>query len=64
MLVLTRKENEHVLIGDQEITIKILEIRGSRVRIGIEAPRDMAIRRQEIADVAEPELVGCGSSHR
>uniref|UniRef100_A0A7C2JY40 Translational regulator CsrA n=1 Tax=Schlesneria paludicola TaxID=360056 RepID=A0A7C2JY40_9PLAN len=53
MLVLTRRESENVLIGDQEITIKVLEIRGGRVRLGIEAPQDMTIRRGELLS-AEP----------
>jgi carbon storage regulator len=48
MLVLTRHVDENVLIGDQEITIKVLEIRGGRVRLGIEAPRDMTIRRVDL----------------
>lgn len=71
MLVLTRKANERVLIGD-DIVITVLEVRGdSSVRLGIEAPRDRRIQRQEIvtgiADAnleaaapgpgAEPELL-------
>lgn len=48
MLVLTRKSNERVLIGD-DVVITILEVRGdSSVRIGIEAPRDRRIQREEI----------------
>lgn len=50
MLVLTRKSNERVLIGD-DVVITILEVRGdSSVRIGIEAPRDRRIQREEIVD--------------
>ncbi|MFB6868913.1 carbon storage regulator [Agromyces sp. NPDC056389] len=53
MLVLTRKSNERVMIGD-DVVITILEVRGdSSVRIGIEAPRDRRIQREEIVvDVA------------
>lgn len=48
MLVLTRKSNERVLIGD-DIVITVLEVRGdSSVRLGIEAPRDRRIQREEI----------------
>jgi len=47
MLVLTRKPDEGILIGD-DISIKIIEIKGGAVRIGIEAPRDKKIYRQEI----------------
>ena len=60
MLVLTRKLNENILIGDQEITIKILDIRGGRVRLGIEAPHDVVIRREEVAFERHEALVGCG----
>ena len=49
MLVLTRKEGEGFLIGD-DITIKIVEIKGNNIRIGIEAPQDKKIYRQEVYD--------------
>lgn len=59
MLVLTRRINENILIGDETIVIKILEIRGGRVRLGIEAPSDVSIRREEISiDASELEFVG------
>ena len=45
MLVLTRKLNEEITIGTQGITIKIVDVRGGRVRIGIEAPQDVRIER-------------------
>ncbi len=47
MLVLTRKINESIRIGD-DITIKVLEIRGSQVRLGIEAPEDVKVYREEL----------------
>lgn len=49
MLVLSRKENETICIGDQ-ITIHISHIRGSRVRVGIEAPNDVSIKRGELVN--------------
>ncbi len=49
MLVLTRKLGEGILIGD-DISIKIIEMKGGSVRIGIEAPRDRKIYRQEVYD--------------
>jgi len=53
MLVLSRKKEESIIIGDK-ITIKILEIGHNRVRLGIDAPRDINVVREEIAD-KEPE---------
>ena len=47
MLVLTRKIGEGIVIGD-DVTITIVEMKGGNVRIGIEAPRDKRIYRQEI----------------
>ncbi|MDG2915653.1 carbon storage regulator CsrA [Bisgaard Taxon 10/6] len=47
MLILTRKAGETVLIGD-DISITILNIRGNQVKIGIEAPKDVTVHREEI----------------
>lgn len=47
MLVLTRKAGEAVTIGDQ-IRIRVVEVKGNQVRLGIEAPQDLRIYRQEI----------------
>jgi carbon storage regulator len=47
MLVLTRKLGEGIIIGD-DVTITVVEIKGGNVRIGIEAPRDKKIYRQEV----------------
>ena len=47
MLILTRKVYEKLLIGD-DITISVLEIRGNQVKIGVDAPKDVAIYREEI----------------
>jgi carbon storage regulator CsrA len=48
MLVLTRKENEQILIGD-DIKITLVKIRGKGVRVGIEAPREVRVVRGELA---------------
>jgi carbon storage regulator len=49
MLVLSRKKNESIVICDN-ITITVLEVRGDKVRIGIEAPKNIPVNRQEIHD--------------
>ncbi len=47
MLVLSRKKNESIVIDDR-IVITVVEIRGDKVRLGIEAPRDVPIHRSEV----------------
>ncbi len=47
MLVLSRKIGEEIVIGDN-IRVRIVEIRGNRVKIGLEGPADVAFRRQEL----------------
>jgi len=60
MLVLTRKSGEKITIGD-DVVVKVLEIRGSQVKIGIEAPRGVAVHRSEIYDrIQEENLLAAG----
>ena len=47
MLVLTRKENESIMIGN-EIEVKVLDLRDNQVKIGIVAPRAIAVHRREV----------------
>ncbi|GGK83036.1 carbon storage regulator CsrA [Mangrovihabitans endophyticus] len=47
MLVLTRKAGESVMIGD-DIVITVLEARGDVIRLGIDAPRDVRVHREEV----------------
>ncbi|WP_145173170.1 carbon storage regulator CsrA [Gimesia aquarii] len=54
MLVLSRKKNEKIVI-DENIIITIVEIRGDKVRLGIEAPRDVPIHRSEVYDAIQNE---------
>ena len=49
MLVLTRKEGEGIIIGD-DIRITVVEMKGGGVRIGIDAPRELKVHRQEVFD--------------
>lgn len=50
MLILSRHKYERVMIGD-DITITVLEIRGSSVRLGIETPKNMPVDREEIREL-------------
>lgn len=54
MLVLSRKKNESIII-DGKIEVKIIESEDGRVRIGIDAPKDIEIHRKEIFDVIMAE---------
>ena len=47
MLVLSRKKNESIIIND-DITIVVVEIRGDKVRLGIEAPKEIPVHRNEV----------------
>jgi carbon storage regulator len=47
MLVLSRKKNESIIINDN-ITVTVIEIRGDKVRLGIEAPKDVTVHRREV----------------
>ncbi len=47
MLVLTRKVGEEIFIGDR-IRLKVMEVSGNKVRLGIEAPQDLRIYREEV----------------
>ena len=49
MLVLTRRINESIVIND-DISVLVVEIRGDRVRLGIEAPKSVSVYRKEIHD--------------
>lgn len=47
MLVLQRKKNESIIIGDI-ITVSVIEIRGDKVRLGIDAPQNVSVHREEV----------------
>ncbi|MGA9747324.1 MAG: carbon storage regulator CsrA [Nocardioides sp.] len=49
MLVLSRRLGESIVIGD-DVVITVLEVRGDVVRIGVDAPRSVAVRRQELLE--------------
>ena len=54
MLVLTRRVNETLMVGD-EVTVTVLGIKGNQVRIGVNAPREVAVHREEIYDRIKTE---------
>ena len=57
MLVLSRKKDESIIIGDN-IVITIVDIRGDKVRLGVEAPRDVSLHRKEIYEAIKNEQAG------
>ena len=54
MLVLSRNKQESIIIGD-DIIVTIIDVRGDKVRVGIQAPRDVSVDRQEIWDKIQAE---------
>ena len=54
MLILSRKTNEKIMIGD-DISISIIEVRGDQVRIGVDAPKSVKVFRREVFDAIKAE---------
>ena len=64
MLVLTRKSNQSIMIGD-DIEVSVLAIMGEKVRIGIQAPRDIPVFRKEVyLEIQEEQKVGAPKGAR
>ena len=63
MLVLTRKSNQSIMIGD-DIEVSVLAIMGEKVRIGIQAPRDIPVFRKEVYLEIQQERLGSGKGAR
>jgi carbon storage regulator len=63
MLVLTRKSNQSIMIGD-DIEVTVLAIMGEKVRIGIQAPRDIPVFRKEVYLEIQQERVAGGKGPR
>jgi len=57
MLVLSRHRDESIIIGD-DIVVTIVDIRGDKVRLGIQAPAHVTVHRQEIYDAIQREKAG------
>jgi carbon storage regulator len=54
MLILTRRVGESVMIGDK-VTVTVLGVKGNQVRLGVNAPRDVAVHREEIYERIKSE---------
>jgi carbon storage regulator len=63
MLVLTRKRDESIMIGD-DIEVSVLSITGEKVRVGIQAPRDIPVHRKEVYLEIQQERLEHGTSAR
>ena len=59
MLILTRRVGETLMIGDN-VTVTVLGVKGNQVRIGVSAPRDVAVHREEIYERIQQEQNGGG----
>lgn len=57
MLILTRRVGETVMIGD-EVTVTVLGVKGNQVRVGVNAPKDVAVHREEIYERIQQEESG------
>lgn len=57
MLILTRRVGETLVIGD-DVTVTVLGIKGNQVRIGVNAPKDVSVHREEIYDRIQREKGG------
>lgn len=56
MLVLTRKPGQSIVIGE-EIIVTVLEVRGDQVRLGVQAPRELSVHREEIYNLIRSENI-------
>jgi carbon storage regulator len=61
MLVLTRKPNESIMIGD-DVEVSVVEVRGEQVKLGIKAPKNIMVHRKEIFLAIQKENIDASQS--
>ena len=62
MLILTRRVGETLMVGD-EVTVTVLGVKGNQVRIGVNAPKNVSVHREEIFDRIKTERESPGAVH-
>ena len=62
MLILTRRVGETLIIGDN-VSVAVLGVRGNQVRLGVDAPKDVAVHREEIYQKIQDEKDSSASEH-
>ena len=59
MLILSRRVGESVVIGD-DVSITVLRVQGNQVRLGVNAPKSVAVQREELSERIKPEVAAAG----
>jgi carbon storage regulator len=62
MLVLSRQKDESIMIGD-DVEITIVDVRGDKVRLGINAPRSVSVHRKEVYNAIQKEKAAAGAAN-